>query len=387
MKNANKAARHYYIGLISGTSMDGVDAVVVDFAHPPGTILASHCQSYPEDLRRRLLDLCATQRVSLVEFLELDQAVGHCFAAAALQVLSRAGLPAGTIRAIGSHGQTVYHHPAPPCRSSLQIGDPNVIAETTGIPTVADFRRRDLSAGGEGAPLVPAYHAAVFTTDHPRAVLNLGGIANLTLLTPGRPVRAFDTGPGNVLMDAWAARHGRGPMDRDGAWAATGSVLPRLLERLLEEPYFQRPPPKSTGREHFHLRWLDARLNALSPQPDPADVQATLCELSAASIAAALKRTAPEVEELLVCGGGVHNARLMARLAAHLPGLSIHSTAKCGLDPDWVEAAAFAWLARQTLAGRTGNLPSVTGAREAVILGGVYAGGAGDRTRDETAGN
>lgn len=297
--------------------------------------------------------------------------LGRCFAAVVRRLLRKAGLAPAEIRAIGSHGQTVRHLPGEP-HSSLQIGDPNVIVQETGITTVADFRRRDMAAGGEGAPLVPAFHAAAFAGDRYRVVLNIGGIANLTLLEPGTAVRGFDTGPGNLLMDAWARRHGHGPMDKGGTWAAGGTICRELLALLLHDPYFRRPPPKSTGREYFNPAWLERGLQHLTQAPVPADVQATLCELTAASIAGAIRDHAGGAEEILLCGGGVHNRHLMARLAHHLRKHTICTTAALGLNPDLVEATAFAWLAQQTLTGRPGNLPTVTGARHAVVLGGIF---------------
>ena len=315
--------------------------------------------------------------MALETLLTLDARLGRAFAQASRALLTRAGIPPEEIAAIGSHGQTVRHLPEPPVRNTLQIGDPNIIAEETGITTVADFRRRDLAAGGQGAPLVPAFHRAAFgLAGEYRVVVNIGGIANLTLLPPGEDCRVtgFDCGPGNLLMDAWATRHLRAPMDRAGRWAASGNVHQALLNRLLEDPYFRRPPPKSSGREHFSAVWLEAVLNPLTVQPSAADVQATLCELTATSIAGAIREHAPDAGRVLVCGGGIHNDHLMERLRRHLEDLPVCSTADHGMDPDWVEAAAFAWLAQQTLAGRPGNLPAVTGAEREVILGGIYLG-------------
>jgi len=253
----------------------------------------------------------------------------------------------------------------------MQLGDASIIAERTGITTVADFRRRDVAAGGHGAPLVPAFHAAIFRDpNESRAILNIGGIANLTLLPISGPVRGFDTGPGNGLMDAWCLRQRGERYDRGGAFAASGRVDPQLLSRLLAEPWFALPPPKSTGRDQFHLDWLEAMSSGLQLAPE--DVQTTLCELTARTIADALHATQATTERLLVCGGGVHNTALMIRLAEALPELSVQSTAVLGVDPDFVEAMAFAWLARETLAGRPGNLPEVTGARGLRVLGAIH---------------
>ena len=293
------------------------------------------------------------------------------FADAALALLREANVAPNTITALGSHGQTVCHRPSGPLPFTLQLGDPNVIAERTGIVTVADFRRADVAAGGQGAPLLPALHAAVLADPAtPRAILNLGGIANLTLLVPGKPVLGFDTGPANCLMDAWSLRVRGTPRDEGGAWARSGRVDAGLLQRLMDDPYFALPPPKSTGREYFNLDWLDARLPGnLAPE----DVQATLLQLSAHSIAVALRNGAPEIREVYACGGGVHNGALMDALRAALPGVKVDTSAALGLDPDFVEAVGFAWLARARLENVPGNLPSVTGARGPRVLGAVYA--------------
>jgi anhydro-N-acetylmuramic acid kinase len=301
---------------------------------------------------------------------QLDVEAGECFARCANALLVEAGIAAADVAAIGSHGQTVCHRPRGKHPFTLQIGDPSVIAERTGITTVADFRRADVAAGGQGAPLLPALHAALFTDRGiSRAVLNLGGIANLTLLQPGRAVIGFDTGPANCLLDAWSARHLGAARDEGGAWAASGHVDGALLARWLTDPYFALAPPKSTGREVFNLDWLDARL---PPGIAPVDVQATLLAFSARSIAAALRAHAADVGEVYACGGGVHNAALMDDLRQALPGVRVATTAALGLDPDFVEAVGFAWLARARLRGEPGNLPSVTGARGPRLLGGIY---------------
>lgn len=366
--------REPYIGLMSGTSLDGIDAALVDLSTTPPAVHSAVTRPYPADVRSQLTALSQGTAANEVDLLgRMDSLLGDLFAETALNLLDTAGLKAHEIRAIGSHGQTIRHRPDGPHPFTLQIGDPNIIAARTGITTVADFRRRDLALGGQGAPLVPAFHAACFRTpDQERAVLNLGGMANLTLLPADtcEPVRGFDTGPGNVLMDAWIGRQLDKSHDPQGEWGASGKVLPALLERMLRENYFELTPPKSTGRELFHLGWLEQQLR--NEAFKPADVQATLCELTAVSVASALKRWAPRTQRLLVCGGGTHNSALMDRLRTHLPALPVESTASEGLDPDWIEAAAFAWLARETLAGRPGNLPEVTGARAAVTLGGIY---------------
>ncbi|MBP7656790.1 MAG: anhydro-N-acetylmuramic acid kinase, partial [Pseudoxanthomonas sp.] len=309
--------------------------------------------------------------VSLDALGALDATVALAFADAALALLQDAGVPRGRVRAIGSHGQTIRHRPQADPPFTWQLGDGNVIAERSGIDTVADFRRRDVAAGGQGAPLMPAFHAALLgSPQEDRAVLNLGGIANFTLLPVGGEVRGFDTGPANALMDAWCERHTGRAYDADGAFAASGQVDAALLARLLADPWFALPPPKSTGREHFHLDWLQARMGeTVLP---PADVQATLLDLSARTVADALQMTQPDTRRVLVCGGGVRNAVLMARLAAYLPQAIVESTAMHGLEPDYVEAMGFAWLAREALASRPGNLPAVTGASGRRILGTVF---------------
>lgn len=364
-----------YLGLISGTSVDGIDAALVRWS---GDAVDARC---------RLLQACTSPwdpalRAALValgqggEARDLDALgrlhvqVGQAFADAALALLREAGVAPAEVRAIGSHGQTVRHRPGGPAPFTWQLGDGSVIAERTGIATVCDFRARDVAAGGHGAPLLPALHAALLRAPgEDRAVLNLGGIANLTLLPATGEVRGFDTGPANALMDAWCERATGRPYDADGALAARGRCDGALLQRLLADPWFAAPPPKSTGREQFHLDWVAARLRG---DEDAADVQATLLELSARTIADALRATQPGTARLLACGGGVHNPVLMDRLAAHLPGVAVESSASHGLDPDAVEAMGFAWLARETLAGRPGNLPSVTGARGFRVLGAIH---------------
>ncbi|MEQ1440688.1 anhydro-N-acetylmuramic acid kinase [Fontimonas sp. SYSU GA230001] len=360
------------IGLMSGTSMDAVDAALcrMDENRVVG-VEAVHRLEYPAPLRRRLIDLQLDPDTSLTlrELAELDHGVAETFAAAALGVMH--GRPAATVCCIGSHGQTVFHDPQR-ARNSLQLGDPSLIAARTGVTVVADFRRADVARGGQGAPLVPAFHLASFGTLTPCAVLNLGGIANLTVLPGSGTAYGFDTGPGNGLLDAWIARHRNARYDRGGQWAATGTVNTALLEACLDDDYFRRPPPKSTGRDHFNLAWLQQRFPALEALP-AADVQRTLVEVTARSISAQLQRTAPDIRRVLVCGGGVHNPVLLASLRSAMPGVTIESTLAAGLDPDQVEAAAFAWLAWRRLQGRPGNLPSATGASAAAILGGIYA--------------
>lgn len=365
----------YYVGLMSGTSVDGIDAVVIDLSADRPVLVAAQASRWDPCLRDDIFrTLNRPDQVSLEALGKLDAALGDAFADAALSVIQTARLKPADIAAIGSHGQTLFHAPFAQPPFTLQAGDASRIAARTGVTTVADFRRRDIAEGGQGAPLVPAFHQAIFSTpDVSRAVLNIGGIANLTLLpADSGPVTGFDTGPGNGLMDAWTGRHRHQPFDHNGEWARSGTPSEALLERLLKQPYLQRQPPKSTGRELFCLSWLD-KLLAEGFADLPADtVQATLAEFTAASIADALMRLCIPVEELYVCGGGAGNGFLMERLQARLPACRTATTEALGLHPDWVEACAFAWLARQTLAGSPGNLPGVTGARRAAVLGAVH---------------
>jgi anhydro-N-acetylmuramic acid kinase len=361
-----------YLGLISGTSADGIDVALVSFEQGLPQLRAALTHPWPEALRERVLALAQDLTAfNLDSFGRLDVAVGRHFAAAARALLETSGTAPATVRALGSHGQTVRHRPAGEAPFTLQIGDPTVIAETCGIDVVADFRRGDVAAGGQGAPLLPAVHAMLLSQPGAtRVVLNLGGIANITVLGPDGQVLGFDTGPANGLLDAWCMEQRGEPFDRDGAFAAAGKVDAPLLEALLADPYFALPPPKSTGREHFHLAWLlrQPRVGLLSP----ADVQATLLELTAHTVADAIEAHAPAATDVLVCGGGVHNSRLMARLAEWLAPRRVASTATHGIDPDYLEAAAFAWLARQRVLGLPGNLPAVTGARGRRVLGALY---------------
>lgn len=356
------AAGELYVGLNSGTSMDGLDAALVRFDADRVSILATHQTPYPDALVARLRALVAGGALSVAELAALDVEVGRLFAAATNQLLSAAGVPAAGVRALGCHGQTVYHGPDDSPPVTVQIGDPSSVAELTGIDTVADFRRRDLAAGGHGAPLAPALHAALFrSADEDRAVVNIGGIANLTLLPAdlAAPVTGFDTGPGNCLMDQWIQEHRGDAFDADGEWAAGGHVIDDLLEALRAAPYFERPPPKSTGVESFHLGW--ARARAHIEEHPAADVQATFAELTATTIAAALQARLPGARRLLVCGGGAANAWLMGRLAHHLPGLELAPTDAFGLPARWVEVVLFAHLAREAVGGRQIDLTAVTG--------------------------
>ncbi len=364
-----------FLGLMSGTSVDGIDAGLVRF-HGDGAqarpeLVFGRTYPWQETMRARLVVLGQRAAALPLEAIgELETAIGLAFANAAQMALQDSGFASAAVTAIGAHGQTLAHRPTGALPFTLQLGDANLIAEHTGIAVIADFRRRDVAAGGHGAPLVPAFHAAILRdAGEQRAVLNLGGIANFTLLPAQGPVRGFDTGPANALLDAWCLRHTGQPFDAGGAFAAQGHVNTALLARLLGEPWFALPPPKSTGRDQFHLEWVEA---ALTGAEAPADIQATLLALTARSVADALARTQPDTRRVIVCGGGVHNPVLLAALAEAMPEAVVESSAVHGLDPDFVEAMAFAWLAREHLAGRPGNLPTVTGAAGPRVLGALH---------------
>jgi anhydro-N-acetylmuramic acid kinase len=362
-----------FIGLMSGTSMDGIDAALVDLTDDCVAMLASHSSKYSPELQQQLDNALQLQDPRAADLSETDKLVGEEFAAAAIELLGKTDIASAQVIAIGSHGQTIRHAPDAPEPYSLQLGSAAVISTITGIDTVADFRRADIVAGGQGAPLVPAFHAAEFTHDSEhRVVVNIGGIANITVLPAGGKgqVTGFDIGPGNTLMDNWIRRHHGKPFDEDGAWAAGGRPDTRLLAALLRDAYFQTSPPKSTGREYFNRAWLSSYLQGLSTEAR--DVQATLAELTAVVLADAIETHAPATQRVLVCGGGVHNAFLMRRLTENLPDIPVESTRALGLDPDWVEAVAFAWLAKQHLQGRPGNIPAVTGASKPVVLGRLF---------------
>lgn len=363
-----------FIGTLSGTSVDGIDAGLVRFSPKP-ELVAARSLKFPEDLRLELLALGNPGPNEIDRLGQADVRLGRLFADAVNGLLKHAGVTPGQVRAIGSHGQTVRHRPALPYPFTLQIGDPTVIATATGIPVVADFRRKDMALGGQGAPLVPAFHEAVFRqAGENRVIVNIGGIANVTVL-PGdsaRTVLGFDTGPGNTLLDAWARKALHQPMDRDGAFAASGRVQAGVLAALLGDPYFAKPAPKSTGPEYFSPDWLQKNFAALGDRP-PADVQATLLALTAQSIADAIRQlpglTRPAV---YVCGGGAHNGALMRALQEQLPDSKVATTDALGLPVDWIEAMAFAWLAKQRLEEKPGNATAVTGASRPAVLGGIW---------------
>jgi anhydro-N-acetylmuramic acid kinase len=368
-----------FIGLMSGTSVDAIDAALVNCRGDRLDLIATHQHELPQPVRERIAGISHTGHDEIERMGPLDRELGRLFAAAALALLDKSGNRPDQVRAIGSHGQTVRHRPpsagSGPNSFTLQLGDPNTIAETTGISTVADFRRRDIAAGGEGAPLAPAFHAAAFAkTGVNRAIINIGGIANASLLRGLQLVMGFDTGPGNTLLDHWVQRHRSQNFDRDGQWSATGTVSGELLANLLKHPYFALSGPRSSGKEAFNLRWLDQCLQA-HPGLAAEDVQATLAELTAVSIARAIKNCDVDITEVYTCGGGAHNGDLMSRLQRQLDPASLASTSAIGMDPDWVEAVTFAWLAHRTLEGLAGNAPAVTGASGPRVLGGIYPGG------------
>lgn len=364
----------YFIGVISGTSVDAIDCALIECAPSHTRLLATHAGNYPDPLRSDILNLCASASISLQDLGTLDNKVAHAFAHAINTLLAESGMVLSQISAIGSHGQTIFHQPQGPHRFSTQIGDPNVIAEVTGITTICDFRRRDMAAGGQGAPLAPLFHQHFFHTPaRRRCVVNIGGMSNMTFLDPAVTAtpRGYDTGPGNVLMDIWM-QHQRGMhYDAGGAWAASGSVDASLLQELLNEPFFRLAPPKSTGRELFNQAWLLGKLAGVPHAIESVDVQRTLLELTALTISRSLDESSMPAE-LIVCGGGAHNTALLQRLQQLLPDTQVMRSDDCGLAADWVEAVTFAWLARQTLNRQAVDSRDLTGARHPVIMGGVY---------------
>lgn len=359
---------------MSGTSADGIDAVLVDFSNTTPRMLASHYTPYSPELRKQILDLCHPGDNEIHRVGELDVTLANVFADAVNELLRNASASAHDIAAIGSHGQTIRHAPNHTQRFTMQIGDPNTIAAKTGITTVADFRRKDIALGGQGAPLVPAFHRSLFASKEiDRAIVNIGGIANVTLLPRNASdhIIGFDTGPGNALMDYWVHTHQNETHDKAGAWGASGKVNQALLNMMLSDDYFKLAPPKSTGREKFNAEWLLAKIPS---EIKPVDIQATLTEFTAVTIADAIKQNMSS-GEIYICGGGAHNDYLISRVQALTPSFKVQTTEALGIHPDWVEAIAFAWLASQTMKKSAGNLPSVTGAKQAAILGGVYYAG------------
>lgn len=364
-----------YIGLMSGTSMDAIDTALVHMDGNELDIIDYREYPVPEDTKQALRAINKGSPVH--EVVQIDRIMAGLFADAVLQIIKQNDLSSEDIRAIGSHGQTVLHAPGGQTPGTLQIGDPNLIAYRTGITTIADFRRMDIAAGGQGAPLAPIFHQWYFCKQQiNRIVLNLGGIANITIISSDDKdeVIGFDTGPGNGLMDAWSRRHLHQDFDKNGQWASSGACHQGLLSLLLDEKYFKLPPPKSTGKDYFNEQWLNNKLSRLDDKISNEDVQATLLELSAVTISKAIQSCAPNCRELLICGGGVHNTALIRCLNKLNPDTRIANIEKYGLDPDSVEAVTLAWLAKRRLENRAGNLCSVTGARQPVLLGGIYDG-------------
>lgn len=373
----------YFIGLMSGTSMDGVDVVLVEFTNRQTKLISSYEHPIPNLLKQNLINTIHPNWTGSLESIGiLNQQLGVLFSDAILVFLAKENIDKNTISAIGSHGQTLWHQPFGDYPFSMQLGDASLITETTGITTIADFRSRDVAAGGQGAPLAPAFHSEFLS--HPkksRAILNIGGIANVTLLpskNSTQSISGFDTGPGNGLIDAWISKHQNKGYDRNGDWGKSGNILPEILNILLDDDYFLKLPPKSTGKEEFNLDWLQQMLGDKLKSQKPEDIQATLTELTAKSIANGIKAIQPadkrdcNYQELFICGGGIHNDFLIERLQHHLPETVIDSTEILGIHPDWMEAIAFAWLAKQTLKGSTSNLPEVTGAKGKRILGAIH---------------
>lgn len=363
------------MGVMSGTSVDAIDVVLADWRNPrQPVLLASISQAWPATLRADILALAAGNHDSIDNLGQLDRLIASTTAEACLTCLTNADLPASAVTAIGFHGQTVRHRPDMTPPFTLQIGDPNTLAELTGISVVSDFRRRDMAAGGQGAPLVPAFHEQLFAdAGSNTVVLNLGGIANITVLPQAGSTLGFDTGPANMLMDAWCQQHTGQHYDAGGSWASTGQIDALLLQRLLAHPYFSKAAPKSTGRETFGMAWLSEQLAHEVRDIPAVDVQATLAELTAISVSEAVRKTCQgPCGDMLVCGGGTYNTWLMSRLQFHLADWRVLSTANKGVDPQWIEALAFAWLARQMMLGLAGNLPAVTGAAGLRVLGSYH---------------
>ena len=361
-----------YIGLMSGTSLDGMDAVAVNIEPSGLSILASHSIDMPIALKEKIQQICQTGPDEIALMANIIPEYIKLSATTVSAVTKKAGLTPEQITAIGSHGQTIRH--LPEHNFTLQLDNPSLLSELTGITVVADFRRRDIAAGGQGAPLVPAFHKAVFgRAAEDRVVVNIGGISNITILpaSPEHPVLGFDTGPGNLLMDVWCQTSLGLPYDKNGQWAGSDLHDEILLETMLSEPFFRQPPPKSTGRELFNALWLEDMLEGFKGLT-PASIQATLCRFTARCIADAIQQYAPDTKSVYVCGGGAFNRTLMKQIDVLLPDIETNTTTQLGIAPQWVEASAFAWLAHQTLNNLPGNMPSVTGARGERILGGIY---------------
>ncbi|MFK7732370.1 MAG: anhydro-N-acetylmuramic acid kinase [Pseudomonadales bacterium] len=365
----------YYIGVMSGTSLDGLDLVVVDLSGQPQSLFHHHL-NYDSTARAEMLALCENEHLTLESMMSADASLGQLVAKGVEQLLVKADLAPEQIRAIGSHGQTIRHcPPSDPSKpgTTLQIGDPNTIATRTGITVVGDFRRANLANGGHGAPLAPAFHAAAFSSANTRAIVNIGGMANISVLNAKEVVLGFDSGPGNVLMDAWIGAQQQKSFDEDGAWASQGAVNSELLSALNAHPFLKLAPPKSTGREQFNLHWLQEKLLNHSSTPQQ-DVQATLLEFTASSIKSGIDLAPGHIDEVFVCGGGAYNLALMKRLSDLMPNTAVASTEVLGIAPDLVECCAFAWFAQQTMAGNKVAIKSFTGGLQDSVLGGIFLG-------------
>ncbi len=363
-----------YIGLMSGTSLDGADVVLVELDETECVVHAASITPFPEKLETRLRALVRTAAASLQELGTLDTALGEFFAECVRQLVAESAYELDDIKAIGHAGHTIYHKPAAPQPFSMQLGDPNVITAATGIDTVTDFRRTDMAHGGQGAPLTPIFHKWRFADPgEVRVVVNLGGVANITVLDPQQSLTGFDTGPANALMDSWSRQCWGERYDREGRRARQGNVNSDLLARLRADPYFQRQPPKSTGFEHFNMAWVEAKLAGTEQIVADEDVLRTLTELTAETVADAIRASALNCQRIILCGGGAFNTFLVERLGQHLADCDIESSAAHGIGPEWVEAVAFGWLARRRIEQQTGNSPNVTGARQTAILGSLYS--------------
>nr|WP_202819760.1 anhydro-N-acetylmuramic acid kinase [Thaumasiovibrio subtropicus] len=360
----------HFIGVMTGTSLDGIDLVLADISESSVTIRFTASETYPEEIRHRLSRLITSGNTTLAELGQCEHVLGEYYASKINGWLTTLNFDRKAIIAIGNHGQTIWHQPHAPHPFTMQIGDNNRVAALTGIPVVGDVRRMDMAYGGQGAPLVPAFHDALFRKPEKTVVaVNIGGIANISVLDQSRPVYGFDTGPGNTLMDIWVQQHCGEKYDKNATMALQGSVNQTLLAHMLQDPYFSAPAPKSTGREYFNAQWLNNCLAQLPDQIKTEDVQATLCELTVSTIVNALPM---QTSELIVCGGGCHNPLIMKRLKALLPQCQVHDTWAYNLDPDFIEAAAFAWLAHRRCNLLHGNCIEVTGASQPAILGAIY---------------
>lgn len=366
---------HLFVGLLSGTSMDAVDALVADFSQQHPQIIATHNEPFPKSLKESLLAVAHNQNAPLYEVAQLDVQMGQFLGHAVIRLLDLHHINRPQIIAIGSHGQTICHKPDENPPFTVQIGDPHHIVAITGIQTIADFRRRDIALGGQGAPLTPAFHQAFFSSEQEnRAVVNIGGICNATFLYKShqQPTIGFDTGPGNILLDSWIRYHLNKEYDKGGAWAASGQPNKLLLERMLADPYFQKPAPKSTGREYFNINWAQSLLDQLDTTIEPQDVQATLVQLTVNALANDIQQHLPTPGTVILCGGGAYNDYLRMRLAQQLPNFVIEDSQSYGIPPQWLEAVAFAWFAKQTVDHHIIDLKEITGAKTPSLIGTIY---------------